>query len=29
MDIGMSDEIEVEAVVTHMAEFDGWWRRNE
>jgi len=29
MDIGMSDEIEVEAIVTHMAEFDGWWRRND
>ena len=29
LDIGLSDEVEVEAVVTHMAEFDGWWRRNE
>jgi len=29
MDIGMPDEVEVEAIVTHMAEFDGWWRRNE
>ena len=27
MDIGMPDEIEVEAIVTHMAEFDGWCRR--
>ncbi|MDC3286643.1 hypothetical protein OAV67_03200 [Alphaproteobacteria bacterium] len=29
MDIGLPDEVEVEAIVTHMAEFDGWWRRNE
>ena len=29
LDIGLPDEIEVEAVVTHVAEFDGWWRRNE
>ena len=29
MDIGQPDEVEVEEIVTHMAEFDGWWRRNE
>ena len=29
MDIGLPDEVEVEAIVTHMAEFDGWWRRND
>ena len=29
MDIGLPDEVEVEAIVTHMAEFDGWWRKNE
>lgn len=29
LDIGLSDEVEVEAMVTHMAEFDGWWQRNE
>ena len=29
LDIGLPDEIEVEAVVTHMSEFDGWRRRNE
>ena len=29
MDIGMSDEVVVEDLVSHMAEFDSWWRRNE
>ncbi len=29
MDIGLPNEVEVEAIVTHMAEFDGWWRRND
>jgi hypothetical protein len=28
MDIGLPDEVEVESVVTHMAEFDEWGRRN-
>ncbi len=29
IDIGMSDEVVVEEIVSHMAEFDGWWRRND
>ena len=28
VDIGLPDEFEVEEVVTHMADFDCWWRRN-
>ena len=29
MDIGMPDEVVVEDLVSHMAEFDGWWERND
>ena len=29
MDIGLTDKIEVEELVSHMAEFDSWWRRND
>ena len=29
IDIGMSDEVVVEDLVSHMAEFDSWWRRND
>ena len=29
IDIGMSDEVVVEELVSHMAEFDSWWRRND
>lgn len=28
MDIGISDEVVVEEIVSHMAEFDSWWQRN-
>ena len=28
IDIGMSDELVVEEIGSYMAEFDGWWRRN-
>ena len=29
MDIGLPDEVQADAIVKHMADFDGWWRRNE
>ena len=29
MDIGLPDEVQVDAIVEHMSEFDGWWRRND
>lgn len=29
MDIGLPDEVQVDAIVEHISEFDGWWRRND
>jgi hypothetical protein len=29
LDIGLPDEVEVDEIISHRAEFDGWWRRNE
>ena len=29
LDIGLPDEVEVDRIIGHMAEFDGWWRRKE
>ena len=29
LDIGQPEEVEVDEIISHMAEFDGWWRRND